>query len=96
MKKIALILFPVILILLVFVTFTLGKDYIIFLFGYIEQNKENHIFILFINTFYCLISLPVTPLILANGFFMGMKGFFYIYLAIILSSTILYLIAKNY
>ncbi len=96
MKKLSLILFPVILIFLVFLTFTFGKDYIIYLFGYIEQNKENYILILFVNTFYCLISLPVTPLIIANGFFIGTMGFFYIYLAIILSSTILYLTAKKF
>ncbi len=62
---------------------------------YIIFNKDNYILILLLNVLYFLTPLPVTPIILLNGFFYGYIGFLIIYPIIIIDSLIIFILSKR-
>ena len=64
------------------------------LFEYLILNKNNYFLIITVNFLYFLTPLPVTPIILFNGFFYGFFGFFIIYPIIILDSLFIFFSSK--
>ena len=64
------------------------------LFEYLILNKNNYFLIITVNFLYFLTPLPVTPIILFNGFFYGFFGFFIIYPIIILDSLLIFFSSK--
>tara|TARA_B100000035_G_scaffold305880_1_gene307240 strand:- start:445 stop:1101 length:657 start_codon:yes stop_codon:yes gene_type:complete len=96
MKKLFFFFAPIVFILLVLFIYLYTDSFVSQFLRFIEQNRNNHLLIFFINIIYCLSSLPVTPLIIANGFFLGLIGFTNIFLAIIFSSIIIFTISSLY
>ena len=73
--------FFTILAIFLYITYELifNKNLIIKnLIEYLILNKDNYILIIIVNLIYFLTPLPVTPMILFNGFFYGHLGFFII------------------
>ena len=94
MKKLFFFFAPIVFILLVLFIYLYSDSFVSQFLKFIEQNRNNHLLIFFINIIYCLSSLPVTPLIIANGFFLGLMGFTNIFLAIIFSSILIFSISS--
>lgn len=91
------IIFFTIFVLLSFVIyeFIFNKNLILKnLFEYLIINKNNYFLIISVNFLYFLTPLPVTPIILFNGFFYGFFGFFIIYPIIILDSLLIFFSSK--
>ena len=96
MKKFFFLIIPIIILLLILFIYFKGNLFIENFIAFIDQNKDNFIMILAVNTIYCLLSLPVTPLIIVNGFFLGIVGFYNFYIAIIFSSILIFYITRLY
>ena len=69
MKKFSYFLIIIFFVFLFFAFFLNGNNIVQFIIELINKNNENYPLIIIINFIYCLIALPVTPIILANGFF---------------------------
>ena len=91
--------FFTILAIFLYITYELifNKNLIIKnLIEYLILNKDNYILIIIVNLIYFLTPLPVTPMILFNGFFYGHLGFFIIYPIIILDSLLIFFSSKKF
>ena len=95
MKK-KIIIFTIFVILsYVVYEFIFNKNLILKnLFEYLISNTNNYFLIITVNFLYFLTPLPVTPIILFNGFFYGFFGFFIIYPIIILDSILIFFSSK--
>ena len=96
MKKFFILIIPIIILLLILFIYLKGNLFIENFITFVDQNKDNFIIILAVNIIYCLLSLPVTPLIIVNGFFLGIVGFYNFYIAIIFSSILIFYITRLY
>jgi uncharacterized membrane protein YdjX (TVP38/TMEM64 family) len=96
MKKFFFFIIPLIIFLLILFIYFKGNLFIENFINFIDQNKDNFIIILAVNIIYCLLSLPVTPLIIVNGFFLGIVGFYNFYIAIIFSSILIFYFTRLY
>ena len=102
MKKFSYFLIIIFFVFLFFAFFLNGNNIVQFIIELINKNNENYPLIVTINFIYFLIALPVTPIIIANGFFLGNLGFLIIYSIIIftfipiLLGIIRSIIKKNY
>ena len=94
MKKFSYFLIIIFFVFLFFVFFLRGNNIVQFIIELINKNNENYPLIVTINFIYFLIALPVTPIILANGFFLGNLGFLIIYSIIIIESIIIFYFSK--
>ena len=94
MKKFSYFLIIIFFVFLFFAFFLNGNNIVQFIIELINKNNENYPLIITINFIYFLIALPVTPIILANGFFLGNLGFLIIYSIIIIDSIIIFYFSK--
>ena len=95
MKKRIIFFTIFVILLLVIYEFIFNKNLILKnLFDYLILNKNNYLLIVIVNFLYFLTPLPVTPVILFNGFFYGFFGFFIIYPIIILDSLLIFSLSK--
>ena len=69
MKKFSYFLIIIFFVFLFFAFFLNGNNIVQFIIELINKNNENYPLIVTISFIYFLIALPVTPIILANGFF---------------------------
>lgn len=82
----------ILLLLVLLLAIISNKNFIIEnIVNFITQNKENYSLLITINIFYFLSPLPVTPIILANGFIYSSLGFFIIYPIIVIDSLLIFL-----
>jgi len=95
MKKKIIFFTIFVILLLVIYELVFNKNLILkSLFEYMILNKDNYFLIITVNFLYFLTPLPVTPMILFNGFFYGFFGFFIIYPIIILDSLLIFFSSK--
>ena len=95
MKKKIIFFTIFVILLLVIYELVFNKNLILkSLFEYMILNKDNYFLIITVNFLYFLTPLPVTPIILFNGFFYGFFGFFIIYPIIILDSLLIFFSSK--
>ncbi len=95
MKKKIIFFTIFVILLLVIYELIFNKNLILkSLFEYLILNKDNYFLIITVNFLYFLTPLPVTPIILFNGFFYGFFGFFIIYPIIILDSLLIFFSSK--
>ena len=96
MKKKIIFFTIFVILLLVIYEFIFSKNFILkSLFEYLILNKNEYFLIIIVNFLYFLTPLPVTPIILFNGFFYGYLGFFIIYPIIILDSLLIFFSSKK-
>lgn len=94
MKKIIFILTFFLIAFLSFKIFS-NKDFIIeTIINFVILKKDNYILIIIINALYFLSPLPVTPLIIGNGFLLEGYSFFILYPIIVIDSLLLFLLSK--
>ena len=95
MKKNIIFFTIFVIILLIIYEFTFNKNLILkSLFDYLIVNKNNYFLIITVNFLYFLTPLPVTPIILFNGFFYGFFGFLISYPIIIFDSVLMFFSSK--
>ena len=94
MKKIIYLVVIFLLSILSFEIFSNKNFFVETIIHFLSLNKDNYSLLIIINIVYFLSPLPVTPLILANGFLLNSFGFFILYPIIIIDSLLIFLFSR--